>query len=609
LLPGGPAGSGAGRAPSALALHGTLGEGGMGVVRLGTQLRLGREVAVKELRENRRGELPALKMLQEAWVAGALEHPNIVPVYDIELDDGDSPQIVMRRIQGTPWSELLRDADAVRAREGGGELLDWNLRVLLQVCNALRFAHSRGIVHLDVKPQNVMLGPYGEVYLLDWGLACALVDDGSGRLPLAASVDEVIGTPAYLAPEMLARDGTLLSERTDVYLLGAVLYELLEGRPPHRGDTPLAVLYAAATGEPDPPDDAPEELLAVCHRAMEREPARRFASVEEFARAVQGFLQHRGAQRLVEEAHKGLGRMESMLSVELVEKQGESAVARRREVDELFAEARFGFRQALEQWPESEAARSGLRRALLLRTRFELREGDVAAAEALLRQVEHPPAELRAALVEAQNRAEADRARVAQLERMHRDQDPKYGGRTRTMAAVGLGSIWSLLPLSALGRQPTFAELIVIPLVMLAGALGFFAWARQSMGASRINRTVVAVVLMVLLAEPAFVAASARLGLRPQDAWVLTMALWSVVAVQFVLTTSGRMWPIAVGYPLAFAGAVAFPEFRIGFAAAANAILAITAWFAWSPKDMLLGGTYDGDARLLPKRGWGEPPP
>src|SRR5690606_8689637 len=101
---------------------------------------------------------------------------------------------------------------------------------------AVRFAHARGVLHRDLKPGNVMIGNFGEVYLLDWGIAVALRDDGTGRFPLASEATELAGTPSYMAPEMLGREaGPPLSERTDVYLAGAVLYELITGRPPHVG--------------------------------------------------------------------------------------------------------------------------------------------------------------------------------------------------------------------------------------------------------------------------------------------------------------------------------------------------------------------------------------
>jgi len=259
----------------------TLGEGGMGVVRSAQQVALGRKVAVKTLKPGRRDDAAALELLREAWVTGTLEHPNIVPIYDIGLDEDGSPVIVLKRIEGRSWTALMHDADAVLAQLGATDLLEWNLEILLQVLNALRFAHSRGILHRDLKPDNVMIGEFGEVYLLDWGIAISLRDDGSGRLPLASSATEMAGTPCYMAPEMLGgEDGGALSEQTDVYLAGAVLCEILSGDPPHLGETAIEVVTSVARSQPALPADAPADLADLCRRAMAPTPADRFDNVE-----------------------------------------------------------------------------------------------------------------------------------------------------------------------------------------------------------------------------------------------------------------------------------------------------------------------------------------
>jgi hypothetical protein len=155
----------------------TIGQGGMGVVRLAEQVALGRRVAVKTLRPDRKSDQAAIDLLREAWVTGAVDHPNVVPVHDIGLDEDGSPVIVLKRIDGHSWAELMHDADRVRERFRVDDLLTWNLEILIQVLFALRFAHSRGIVHRDLKPDNVMIGDFGEVYLLDWGIALSLRDD------------------------------------------------------------------------------------------------------------------------------------------------------------------------------------------------------------------------------------------------------------------------------------------------------------------------------------------------------------------------------------------------------------------------------------------------
>jgi serine/threonine protein kinase len=203
-----------------LALGKTLGEGGMGLVRAATQRSLGRQVAVKTLKPDAKNDQATLRLLREAWVTGSLEHPNIVPVYDLGLGEDGAPVIVLKLIEGSPWSDVAR-APADHAED----LLEKNLRIFLQVCNAVALAHSRGVIHRDLKLENVMVGRFGEVYLVDWGIAVSLRPDPTGRLPLASEAKEMAGTPAYMAPEMLGSG--VLTERTDVYLLGAILHELL----------------------------------------------------------------------------------------------------------------------------------------------------------------------------------------------------------------------------------------------------------------------------------------------------------------------------------------------------------------------------------------------
>ncbi|MBA3453112.1 MAG: serine/threonine protein kinase, partial [Deltaproteobacteria bacterium] len=204
-----------------------IGEGGMGIVREAEQVALGRIVAIKTLKAGRADPRGASDLLREAWVTGALEHPNIVPVHHLEIDEALLPLLILKRIDGVEWSALCNDAAEVQRRFGATDLLAWNLGILNQALNALRFAHARGVIHRDLKPSNVMIGNFGEVYLLDWGIAVATRDDGTQRFPLASEATELAGTPNYMAPEMLGRgDGPGLSERTDIYLAGAVLYEL-----------------------------------------------------------------------------------------------------------------------------------------------------------------------------------------------------------------------------------------------------------------------------------------------------------------------------------------------------------------------------------------------
>jgi serine/threonine protein kinase len=219
---------------SRVRLESLLGEGGMGVVYLAEQESLGRKVAVKKVRAESRSPTSVTRLLQEAWVIGQLEHPNIIPVYDISASDSGEPLIVLKRIDGVEWGQLMDDAATVQKRFRAPDLLEWNLDVMARVCDAVHFAHARGFIHRDLKPENVLIGELGEVYVADWGIAVTTRDD-QHIVPHARDAKEIAGTPAYMAPEMLGGDVSRIGEKTDVYLLGGILHEILSGHPPHRG--------------------------------------------------------------------------------------------------------------------------------------------------------------------------------------------------------------------------------------------------------------------------------------------------------------------------------------------------------------------------------------
>ena len=426
-----------------IALHETLGEGGMGVVHLATQATLGRHVAVKTLRAGV-GDLDAtLRILREAWVTGLLEHPNVVPVYDVGVDASGSPVIVMKRIEGLHWGELMHAPDEIERRFAAKDPLEWSVRILVSVCNAVHFAHSRGILHRDLKPENVMIGAFGEVYVLDWGIAVSLRDDPSGRLPPVSLATDIAGTPGYMAPEMLLGDPAGMSERTDVYLLGAIFYEIFAGVPPHQGKNLQEMIASVLLSTPRYAPSFPAEAQRICKKAMSRDPALRYESAEAFRVAIDEYLRHRGSRKLAWDAKQSLGRLLDTLE------HGPAGGAEKEErtlaVFNLLGECRFGYRAALSAWPENEGARKGLDRALLAVVEYELAEGDPAAAATLLREVSQRPGDV-SARVEA-----ATRARILQDERLRRleeDFDPSVGTRTRSFLGSCFGVLWTLIPLA-----------------------------------------------------------------------------------------------------------------------------------------------------------------
>jgi serine/threonine-protein kinase len=375
-----------------------LGEGGMGKVELAIQRSLQREVAIKSIREGS-GRAESHALLQEALFTGLLEHPNIVPVHQLGRSSEDQPLLVMKRVEGVSWEDLIRDPKHRHWETLGEDRLREHLAIMISVCHAVEFAHARGIVHRDIKPANVMVGAFGEVYLLDWGLGMRLDPRPDSTL--------VVGTPSQMAPEML-EGNQLVDERTDVYLLGAALHTALTGEPRHAGDSIVTVMFVVYASAPiEYGESVPAELAELCNRATHADPAQRPSSAAELRQALERFLEHRASIELAQETGAAL----AGLRAELAQPQPEAE-----RLAALVAECRFGFGQALRGWPENAAAREGLQECLTLMIERELELGDVAHAEALLVELPSPAPELAsrvAALREEQRLAEA---RLRELE-------------------------------------------------------------------------------------------------------------------------------------------------------------------------------------------------
>jgi tetratricopeptide (TPR) repeat protein/tRNA A-37 threonylcarbamoyl transferase component Bud32 len=299
--------------------------GGIGQVWFAHDEDLGRDVALKELRPDRRDDpAAAARFLQEARITGQLEHPGVVPVYELVQPRDGEPCYAMRFVGGRTLADAVKEYHRKRQSGEAGPL---DLRELLTayvgVCNAVGYAHSRGVLHRDLKPANVALGDFGEVLVLDWGLAKVVgnAEEPTSLLPVSVGQadgrgetrqGQVLGTPAYMPPEQATGRVDLADRRSDVYGLGAILYEILTGAPPFSGADAQEVLRRVVQEPVVPPrklvPTIPPALQAVCLRALAKVPEARYGSARELAREVVRWLSDEPVTAYREPLAQRLGR-------------------------------------------------------------------------------------------------------------------------------------------------------------------------------------------------------------------------------------------------------------------------------------------------------------
>ncbi|MCA9194416.1 MAG: protein kinase [Planctomycetales bacterium] len=307
-----------------------LGRGAMGLVLKARQKSIGRDVAIKMIQPGGDGtksstSVQKKKFLYEAQITGMLDHPNIVPVYDL----GICNEILfysMKQIMGEEWQKT-------RAKKTRDE----NIDVFMKVADALAFSHQRGIIHRDLKPENVMIGEFGEVLVTDWG--CAVDLNRNEPFGLA-------GSPAWMAPEMGVHEVSKIGSKSDIYLLGAILYWIISGHPPHPGNTLTDCLRAVADNKIIP-IDSQDALVGIALKAMSTEPEERYATVELMQDAIREYQRHAESIKLTE-------RSEVTLKHAVQSKDYEA-----------FARSLFGYREAIDLWSNNKAAVEGLGEARL----------------------------------------------------------------------------------------------------------------------------------------------------------------------------------------------------------------------------------------------------
>jgi len=339
-----------------------LAEGGMGAIYIATQTSLDRELAIKTLKpmndgekktyisqgrlsqvENQRREM----FLSEALVTANLVHPHIIPIHDLCQTNDGFPFYSMKRVHGTPWNELIGDMP-----------LDENLEVLHKVCDAMAYAHHNGVVNRDLKPENIMLGEFGEVLVLDWGLAVpATVADKNRFASPSASFGA--GTPAYMAPELWTGPPEAIGSWSDIYLLGAILFEAITGTSPHTFPEPDSksghsglwmIIDSVVRGNEIRRTEHKGELMDIAMKAMSTLPKERHRNVLEFQEAIKNFQKHDESRRLAERADETL---------QLAKFDG------KRRGYQNYQTAAALFEQAFVAWPDNKAAAIGLRETRL----------------------------------------------------------------------------------------------------------------------------------------------------------------------------------------------------------------------------------------------------
>ncbi|MFM7929620.1 MAG: protein kinase domain-containing protein, partial [Pirellula sp.] len=329
-----------------LDLH-VLGKGGMGLVYRATQNSVNRPVAVKIIRKDKQNDTFSKQFFYEAEITALLEHPNITPIYEL----GKTPDLTyfytMKYIQGTPWEKKIRSNS-----------IEENLEIFDKLCDAIAFAHSKNILHMDIKPDNVQLGEFGEVYAVDWGVASDLKRPESVRCA---------GTWQWISPEVARGEKSRIGKGSDIYLLGGILFQIVTGHHPRLPKDPSEklsdpALRKAAINNIIQPTDCKDPMVAVALKALATEPKDRYAKVEDLQEAIHAIQKERAAIKSSQE----LTQRAIVLAGQATE-QGDYG---------RFNQSLFGLKDAIELWDKNPDAPSELKKVRLAYGKCAFDKGD-----------------------------------------------------------------------------------------------------------------------------------------------------------------------------------------------------------------------------------------
>jgi serine/threonine-protein kinase len=326
--------------------------------------------------------------------------------------------------------------------------------------------------------------------------------------------------------------------------------------------------------------DVPSELAEIARRAMSRQPEDRFASVEAMRLRLEWYLRHRGSLAISAEASRRLEDMTALVAT------GAPAESLQEQLYHLFAECRFGFRQALKESIDNETARLGLRRAIETIVRFELDRGAPDAAAGALAELEAPPAELVEGVASALRARKAEKRKMAQLERLDAQLDPTVGRRTRLAATSLLGVLWTIFPQLAgwaEARWPVhpYWSMYAVTSMILFLALFVVLWGRESLSKTAVNRRMVAAGMIAFATQLALEVGGHLLGLAPAMIVTLHLLLWAMVMACFSAMVDRRFWAASGFFYLSFLVAAAMPARRWDMMSASTFVMLISFAIAW----------------------------